>query len=732
MNLVKWFRKNRTKLMAVVVIVIMIGFIGGSALSYLLQRGPGLRETVAYFGQGRKITNYDLALARRELEILGMLRIDQLLRSQDLQGIVLAELLFSEGRASPLVINRMKRTIRTNRYGVSDRQINDIYRRSMPTNVYWLLLRDEAELAGIRIRTQDVGTLLARIIPQLFNEQTYSQVMEALIARMGISEQQLLATVGRLLAVLQYAEVVCSLEAVTNSQIRHAVSRENETIDVELLKFDSAVFAETQDEPNEQEMLEHFNKYKGYFEGNVTEANPYGFGYKLPDQVQLEYLAVKLDDVSQIVTAPTYEEMEQYYQNHTEQFTESVPTDPNDPNSPLIERTRSYAEVASDISEQLRQDKINSKAESILQEAKTLTEAGLQDIDTDVEEISAEQFKQLAGDYTAVAEKLAEKHNIKIYSGQTGLLGAVDVRADLYLRSLYLARYGHSPLQLSKLIFSVGELQASELGPFDVRKPRLYENIGPVKDLLGAIMAIVRVVKAEKASEPQDINQTFSKRTLEFEKNQPETEEVYSIREKVAEDLKKLAAMDTTKRKAQEFIDLAEKESWDGALDKFNELYGKQVGQDESDPNVFKLRTLTDLRRISSATLATLATQSEGDPGQRLLVTEAEMERWFVDQLYSLVPQDSNTVDAVPLVMEFEPQMSFYVIKNISIKRLRQDEYEQVKPMEVYRQDRIATQSLSVVHFNPENILKRLNFKPAKQPGETPDANEPTPSEETS
>ncbi len=29
MNLVKWFRKNNKKVMAVVVIVLMIGFIGG-------------------------------------------------------------------------------------------------------------------------------------------------------------------------------------------------------------------------------------------------------------------------------------------------------------------------------------------------------------------------------------------------------------------------------------------------------------------------------------------------------------------------------------------------------------------------------------------------------------------------------------------------------------------------------------------------------------------------------
>ena len=39
MNLVKWLRKNNKKIMAVVVIVIMFGFIGGSALRQISRRG---------------------------------------------------------------------------------------------------------------------------------------------------------------------------------------------------------------------------------------------------------------------------------------------------------------------------------------------------------------------------------------------------------------------------------------------------------------------------------------------------------------------------------------------------------------------------------------------------------------------------------------------------------------------------------------------------------------------
>jgi len=745
MNLVKWFRKNKTKVMAVVVVVIMVGFIGGSALTNLLSsRGSLGRQVIAYFGDNKKITRSDLALARRELDIMRLMGAYDLLRSQGLRGFLLAELLFSEGKASLASINRVRQMIRANQYRISDKQIIDIYRRSMPSHVYWYCLKNEAQLAGFRIQNDYTGELLTGAIPKLFDGQTYSQRMSSLMNRYGMPDTQILATFGKLLAVFQYSLLICSTEDVTISQLMHMASWENESIDVEFVKFDSAVFATTQDQPSEEEMLKHFNKYKKFFANDVSEEDPYGFGYQLPDRIQMEYIAVKLDDISHIVTQPTSEETEQYYQKHTEQFTESIPQDPNDPNSPLIERTKSYAEVANIISKQLLQDKINSKTENILQEARTLTEVGLQDIDP--ENISVEQLKQKTGDYEVIAKKLAKKYNIKICSGRTGLLSAADMQEDEYLWRLYVLSSGRNPARLAKIVFSIDQLQggkptSAEL--IDIQKPKIYENIGLVKDYLGEIMAVVRVTQAEKASEPETINQSFSKRTLKLQQDQEqESGDIYSTKEKVALDLKKLAAIQQgqLRSKAEEFIDLVTKDGWQASIDKFNELYGQssagsvepQAKQDESDPNAFKLENSTDLQRISTQTLATLAAQSEGDPDQRLFVRqaqkwltadEAKIESRFIDQLYSLLPPDSNTVDSLPLVMEFKPNMSFYVIKNISVKRLEQQEYEKIKARHLLTEDHIQAESLAPVHFNPENILKRMNFRLAQaEPAESKEA----------
>lgn len=743
MNLVKWLRKNNKKVMAVVVIVIMFMFIGGDYIQQFSRRRVQ-RQTFAYFLDNKKITNDDLVMARQELEILKALRADVFLGSQDLGGMFLGELLFSERRPSPELINRIKRVIQTNSYRISDKQISDLYSRSQSIYVYWLLLKNEVEQVGIRFSNEDVGNILGQIIPQIFKNEglSYSQFVGSLIKYQGIPEEAILTTFGKLLAILQYSHILCSSEDVTASQVMNIASWENETIDVEFVKFDSAVFAKNQDQPAEEKMLEQFDKYKKVFHGTVTGENPCGFGYKLPDRVQLEYLALKLSDVSSTVLPPTQEETEEYYQKNREQlFTEEVPLDTNDPNSSLVKRIHSYAEVANIISKQLLQNKILSKAEKILQEARTITEANWKD--TERADVSSEQLKTMAGDYKAAAGQMTEKYKIKIYAGQTGLLSAVDMQSDKYLATLRLEGAGYS-VRLTQVVFAIDELAASQLGLYDVPKPRLYENIGPVTNPFGQmfktspeqIMVLVRVICAVKASEPESINQTFSAKTLEFQlgedpnSNNRQPKNVFSVREKVAEDLKKLAAMDTAKAKAEEFVILATKEGWDVALAKFNELYPPvKEEQDESDSNAFRLHDFSNLRRLPGASLQTLAVQSSSSPLAGLLANDLKKQSQFVAQLYSLVPPDSNVPAKMPLIVEFKPDMSFYCLKKLSVNRLWLEDYEKIMARQLFREDYIQAQSMTAVHFNPENILKRMNFKEVGREKEAADANAPAKSD---
>jgi len=757
MSLVRWFRKNNTKVMAVVVIVIMFGFIGGGTLlQQISRRATGLHETIAYFEDNRKITRQSLSNARRELDILRSLQADTLLQNQDLRGILLGELLFTEQRTSPALLNHIKQTIRQYQYRISDKQINDIYRRSVPSSIYWMLLKNEAKLAGIMVSNEQSGEILAKVLPQRYRGGKYSQIMQDIMNRYGLPEQRLLEIFSELLATMQYAQMICSNEDVTSSQITQAVAIERESISVEVVEFESSVFNSTVADPTPDAEQAHFDKYKKFIPGQISDENPCGFGYRLPDRVQLEYIAVRLEDVAPLISAPTNQEKEDYYNTNRLKplnaggFTEQVQTDPNDPNSPMKNKTKSYVEVIDDISKKLLKNKINAEANRILQEVKTNTDPALDNIDTDPAKLTTEKLKDMAGDYGTTAEQLGKQYNLKIYTGKTGLLSPEDIQMNEYLARLYLEGYGKNPVSLSQIVFAVGDLTASELGPFDVTRPLIYQNIGPLKDLLGSpwaglmdtsgqIMALVRVIKTAKAAEPQSIDQTFSTKPFTLETDtKNDAEDVYSVREKVTEDLKKLAAMEITKNKAEEFISLAAKDGWDTTIDKFNELYGKETNSDPNDPNAseiitepFKLQNLAGMRRISKATIQTLAAHSAGNPAAPLFLNGRKKQRQFIEKLYSLVPQDSNSVDTVPLLMEFKPDMSFYCIKNLSVQRISLEEYEKIKAMRLQREDYIQSESMVAVHFNPENILKRMNFKPAKTE-ESEDENKPEKSEAAS
>jgi len=743
MSLIKWLRKYNRKIMAIVVIVIMIGFIGGSYIRHLGQRRSGLYETVAYFGDNKKITNYDLMAARRELEILRLMRADSLLRQlnipqvslPDLHSLLLAEVLFAQSTISPAVSQLVKRLAATNQYAISDRQISDIYKLSVSPDIYWLLLKKESQQAGIAFSNEEVGRQLGVVIPQLFDGMTYSQLIGSMVSHRDIAEEEILGAFGELLAVLEYARMLCSNEDVTTSQIMHMAIWESEAVDVNFVRFDSAVFADTQPEPTQQELTEHFEKYKRYFAGEVSEENPYGFGYKQPDRVQLEYIAVMLGDVAATVSPPTQQETEEYYQKYAKQFTEKLPSDPNDPNSPVIERTKSYTEVADEISQGLLRMRVNSKAEKILQQARTLTEAGLEKTDVKPEALSSGDFSRLAGDYASAAERLKQEYKVDLYVGRTGLLSAADIRRDQYLSRLYLASAGYKPVELSKIVFAIDEIGSSELGAFDVPKPRLYENIGPLKEafgqmslakLSGQIMAVVRVAKAQKASEPQSIDQSISSQTLRLGGSQAkDANEIYSVADEVSEDVKKLATMETAKARAEEFIKSAAKDGWQATIDRFDSRFRQSTPKKEGEPNAFELSELTNQRRIPERAVDILAIQRQTDPMSRFLLNDVEKQRRLIDMFYSLVPQGKETIETLPLVVEFKPNMSYYCIKDISVKRLEQDEYEKAKSAWAWKEDIAQFQSLAVVHFNPGNILKRMNFRLLREEGQTADANRP-------
>lgn len=743
--------------MAVVVVILLIGFVGGTALQQILERvGQGRKRVLAYFYDNKKITQYDLDVAQMELEILKSLRSPVLLRSLplqtsvynpvlDLNALLLGELLFPETGVSAHLVTYIRQIRTPQGYAINDKQIDDIYSYAHSTDLIWFLLKNEAHQAGINTPHEQAKNSLGQIIPQLFDGASYKQLISSLVSppartgTRGVPEKTILYSFANLLDVIEYSRIICSSENLTEQQIKCDISLARQTLDAEFVAFDASLFTDQIPEPNNKTATDHFEKYKNFFPGQISEQNPYGFGYKLPDRIQLQYIAVKLDDVEKIIEKPTNQQALEFFEKNKQNYTTQVPSDPNDPYSPLTVRQLTYPEVKDIILQKLEIDRIDLMVNTILQKAKSVAEAAL-GIDPQMQNITEQQFRKIADNYETVAEQLKNEFNVNIHTGTTGLLSAADIQKDRYLGGLFLEGYGFDPVYnpnriwLHQIALAVDKIGSAHLGIFDVQRPHMYENIGPLKDFSRRIRALVRIVKAQKASVSENIDVTFSTETLNLAQNENQQnqneEKIYSVKDNVTEDLKKFDAMKIAEEKALRFLKLADETDWKNAIDEFNKLYPVSPNDIDTEPNNFYLGMFTSVPRMSETELETFKINARGNPLLQLSARELEIQKSFMNKLYSLVPPDANSLQAPPEPFGFEPYLSFYCIKKLTVNLLNQNQYRAVKVRWMYDVDVAGAQSMAAVHFNPENILKRTNFQQLKEEKQPQDANQPPKSEE--
>lgn len=708
MNLVKLFRKNNKKFMAIFVVIIMGLFIAGPVLRKLSQTSSGNpKEIVARYGDNLKITAHDIFTARQELEILKRLQADLMLRSKNLQMAILGEVLFAE-RSSSRQFNRyLQNFIKQKKLIVNEKQVSDVYKGDNP-GLLWFLLDKESNQAGFVIPDENAGQTLG-FITESIAANTYSNTITQIMKDYRVSEKDIQKTFGKMLAILEYCRSSCSTENLTTSQLMHNTSWALETIDVNYVRFDAEIFSNTQPEPSGQKIAEQFEKYKSWLENSLDVSNPYGFGYKLRDRLQLEYLAVDLDEIKKTVPIPSQQKLQSFYESHRNQFIEQILSDPNDPNSPKIEKTRPYAEVAVAISNAIVQEEINKKGETILKEALALTELGFEDVNQiDFQKFSSEQIKQLSRDYKTAAKQLIDKFETNIYTGTTGILSVVDMQSDEQIGTAIVTKYGYNPTPLIKIVFAVEELGTSNLSVFDVSKSRMFENISiirvPAAKDMPRLMMIARIIRAEKAAPPENIEATFSKAGFNINGSD---EDIFSVKQKVVEDLKKLSAMQTAKQKAEEFLTSAEQDGWKETSVKFNEDH-----KDNKDmPAPFELQELKNIRYLSDKKMSTTKFQNHGNPALEYLIGKIDIEKHLINKFFELIPENTDRPAHTPLIFRFDPEFAYYCVKDLTLNRIDQQQYGNSKAVVAFQLDSIVSESLSATHFNPENIIKRMRFK---------------------
>jgi len=631
-------------------------------------------------------------------------------QSFNVPSLLLAQLLFPNPQISPAVSDAIKQAARQGAIRATEGQINEFFEqvgRQKP-EIYWLLLKGEARENGMAVSRDDAGRVLQAVIPQLTQNQiTAEQLLSSIVRNQNIEAEVALQTYADLLSVERYLATVTQNQAVTMDQIKFDVLAQMQTLDANVVVFSADDMVKKASEPEEAKLTELFEQYKDVFARDFSSENPYGFGYKQPARVKIEYALLDMEDVEKLIPAPTPEQTENFYQQNISQFKYQVPEDPNDPNSKQIEKTRTYAEVASDIREQLFRTRVNERGQNILNEVREIADSNL--LTVDVEKLSMEEAAKLAGSYEQAAREVSARHNVNIATGTTGFITANDIEQNQILGRLNLAAGGRMATRLPEIAFAVSGLDVVKLGPFEPVKPRPWESIGVLTDYMQQSAAIVRVVDFKKAHEPENISVAFPKRLpVDVNGTITESNDVYVLKTFVADDAKKLSVLAIAKQAASALLKAVPEKGWDEALADINKEFGTS---EDSNEATFSIQPLSGIRRISEENIQLIKRQAAEEPGREGMAGMYQAQKELINKLFELIPADKAQAGNLPQVIEHKAGMAYYVVKTLSQTLVTDEQLDQIRGQVAIMNELVNSQTMGLELLMPDNIINRLNFK---------------------
>ncbi len=717
MSLVKWIRKNNRKIMVFVVIFCMIAFVVGYTGLQIISSvfDPG-RQAVAHYDNGqKKMRINDLRAANNELSILRMLHSDQITASQGLSGALLSRLIFPESPLANEMASQLKQLVQQGQLALSLEELNAYFNQQpeRPENL-WILLKAEAYRAGTIVSSEQAKDVLRNIVPQMMGIDA-AQLVAQIIRQNNLTEEQVIRTFADLLSILEYANTVINNEAVTLNQIKASIGRSKERLDAEFVRIPAGLFVDENAAVSDADIQKQFEAFKTFMPNNPTGDNPFGFGYRQPKRVQVEYMVIKTDDVKAQIDAPTSEAMENYYSQNIQQFQQQIPIDPNNPESEKTTVVRPYAEVQREIRQIIENEKVRNLASLIFNEMKNITELGFEKISFD--EASADQLQMAAGDYEATGQEILKKFQVPVTVGKTGWLSAEDFQQKEILRTMRLQTQQRNPIKLLDLVFIASPEAKQTARHIGLPTIRLWQNIGPVEGYaqeqqkFHPLLVLVRVIGIEDAAVPESVDVSFDTKGIALFED-PDAQHSFSLKEYVKEDLLLVKAMETAKARTEELNNLIESKGWDEAVKSYNATYAKDGGDEEPKDQEIQLEKAEQQLRASAAEVAFAKKYIQENPATAIYMQQRIVADMLIEQFYNLLPDGSDSTGAIHQILAFEPEAAYYVIKEVVRQPATISDYLDNKANTALQLNMQDAPVSAMMLFAPDNILKRMNYQP--------------------
>lgn len=719
MHFAKWIRKNSKKIMVFVVIFSMVSFVVGyTGLQIFFSFFGGQNPVIGTFADGQKIRARDHYLpAQNELQLLRMLAADRVLMSQGNQGLagpLMVHLLFPDSEVATDLAAQLKQAAQQGQLPVSIEAIEAFFSERTQPEITWILLKAEARKAGGVVSDATAQKLLAQILPQLAQGADAAQVLTQIMARTNATEDQIVRAFADLLGVMFYTAGVIDGQPVTTGQIQNAVARTQEKFDAEAVRIPSEWFIDSAAAVPQEELDKQFEAYKSVPAGQFSQDNPFGFGYQQPKRVRLEFMAVMLDDIKAQIELPTAEQMEEYYSRYLDRFKYEEPVDAAKPDGEKVTKTRSFAESLPQIRRILEEERVTRLGNQFFNDAKSAIEKGFAEVNVDSAPI--DQLQAAAGEYDPTATALSARYKFTALTGKTGLLSAADFAQDDILRSLRLPA-GKTAVSLADAALNVRIDPKETQRRIGVPTLRPWEDIGPMtggyfdsaKGQYVRLMVMVRVIDTQPAAVPASMEVTYSKRGVVL-RPLTLTEEaavVFSLAAKVAEDVRRVKAMDIAKVKANALAASIKEKGWDDAMAAFNDEL-----KAANNSAVAVVEPLKQQSRLQEAEMAMFRRAMTTNPASAAYILNRLKSNTLNTALYALLPSGQNTTGPIVEVVAAPTMQAAYVVKSVTLSPATEKDYLDNKVTTAFRLTQTASMELAITQLNSANLFSRMHYKP--------------------
>ena len=283
---------------------------------------------------------------------------------------------------------------------------------------------------------------------------------------------------------------------VSKPLVAHYLMQQSAQVSGHMMVVGSGAYLKKVAAPSDAQVKKLYQQYKGDLAGT---SKPYGFGYRIPNRVKLDYLVVPMAAVRKTIEIPELKVM-RYYRDHHDQFTETATAPAS---SQPTTKVKPYNAVRSEIRDQIKQQEAQQRSEQMVKLARSLMLNALKQAGT------KDGYRQLPPHFQrmsmkAVAAQVAQRFGVKpeVFEDTHQWVPVAKINDLPVLGDAELGT-GENAYSAAEYIASARELKPSNDNPLVARRLQVDVPSDPMST--GDAEVVFRLTAAEPTREPKNL-----------------------------------------------------------------------------------------------------------------------------------------------------------------------------------------------------------------------------------